>query len=95
MNGDDDMCRNIKVLYNFQPPATDAEIHAAALQYVRKVSGFAKPATANEKTYHRAVDEVVKATAKLLDSLVTGAAPRNREEVAARAHARAVQRFGS
>ena len=89
------MCRNIKVLYNFQPPATDDEIHAAALQYVRKISGFAKPSAANEKAFDRAVDEVAKASAKLLGSLVTAAAPRNREAEAARAHARAILRFGS
>lgn len=89
------MCRNIKVLYNFKPPATDDEINAAALQYVRKVSGFAKPSAANEKAYNRAVDEIVRATTKLLDSLVTAAKPRSREDKAARAHARAVLRFNS
>lgn len=89
------MCRNIKVLYNFDPPATSDEIRAASLQFVRKISGFAKPSAANEKVYQRAVDEVARATAKLLDSLVTAAAPRSREEVAARAHERAVLRFGS
>ncbi len=89
------MCRNIKVLYNFDPPATDEEIRSAALQYVRKISGFAKPSTVNEKAYRRAVDEVARATAKLLDSLVTSAAPRDREEIAAKAHERAVLRFGS
>ena len=89
------MCRNIKVLYNFDPPATDDEIRSAALQYIRKISGFANPSTANEKAYHRAVDEIARATAKLLDSLVTSAAPRNREEMAAKAHERAVRRFGS
>ena len=89
------MCRNIKVLYNFHPPATDDEIRSASLQYIRKISGFANPSTANEKAYHRAVDEVARVTAKLLDSLVTSAAPRNREEMAAKAHERAVRRFGS
>ncbi len=89
------MCRNIKVLYNFDPPATDEEIRAASLQYIRKISGFANPSAANEKAYQRAVDQVARATAKLLDSLVTSAAPRNREEVAAKAHERAVLRFGS
>jgi hypothetical protein len=89
------MCRNIKVLYNFDPPATDEEIHSASLQYIRKISGFANPSTANEKAYQRAVDEVARATAKLLVSLVTSAAPRNREEMAAKAHERAVLRFGS
>jgi hypothetical protein len=89
------MCRNIKVLYNFKPPATDDEIHAAALQYVRKISGFAKPSAANKKAYDRAVHEVAGATAELLASLVTTASPRNREDEAAKAHARAVARFGS
>jgi len=89
------MCRNIKVLYNFDPPATDDEIRSAALQYIRKISGFANPSTSNEKAYHRAVDEIARATAKLLDSLVTSAAPRNREEMAAKAHERAGRRFGS
>ena len=89
------MCRNIKVLFNFQPKATDDEINAAALQYVRKVSGFASPSAANEKVYARTVDEIARATAKLLDGLSTASAPRNREEEAARAHARAVLRFGS
>ncbi|MRR14908.1 MAG: DUF2277 domain-containing protein [Deltaproteobacteria bacterium] len=89
------MCRNIKVLYNFEPPATDDEIRQASLQYIRKISGFANPSAVNQKAYHRAVDEVARATAKLLDSLVTGAAPRNREEMATKAHERAVRRFGS
>ena len=89
------MCRNIKVLYNFDPPATDDEIRSASLQYIRKISGFANPSTANEKVYRRAIDEVARATAKLLDSLVTSAAPRNRDEMAAKAHERAVRRFGS
>jgi len=87
------MCRNIKVLFNFEPPATDDEIHAAALQYVRKVSGFAKPSAVNEKAYRHAVHDVARATARLVGSLVTGAAPRNREKEAAQAHARAIARF--
>lgn len=87
------MCRNIKVLYNFDPPATDDEIHAAALQYVRKISGFAKPSAVNEKAYRHAVHEVARATARLVGSLVTGAAPHSREKEAARAHARAIKRF--
>ena len=91
----DNMCRNIKVLYNFKPRATDDEIYAAALQFVRKISGFAKPSTANEKAFDRAVDEVARASSKLLSSLVTTASPRDREVEAARAHARAVLRFGS
>ena len=89
------MCRNIKTLYNFDPPASDNEIHAAALQYVRKISGFAKPSAANEVAFNRAVAEVEKASSRLLGSLVTTAAPRNRDVEAARAHARAVRRFGS
>ncbi len=89
------MCRNIKVLYNFQPPATNAEIEAAATQFVRKISGFVTPSTANEAAYNHAIKDVQKAATTLLDSLVTKAPPRNREEEAARAHARALARFGS
>lgn len=89
------MCRNIRVLYNFKPPATDDEIHAAALQFVRKISGFAEPSSANEQAFHRAVAEVALASSKLLNSLVTHAPPRNRDVEAAKAHARAVLRFGS
>jgi hypothetical protein len=88
------MCRNIKTLYNFKPPATGKEVRAAALQYVRKISGFAKPSDANEKAYGRAVDDVAKASSVLLRSLVTSAPPRNRKVEAAKAHARAVRRFG-
>jgi len=83
------------MLYNFEPPATDDEIRMAALQFVRKISGFAKPSAANEEAFHRAVDEVAKASSKLLSSLVTTASPRNREAEAAKARARAVLRFGS
>jgi len=89
------VCRNIKMLYNFEPPATDDEIRVAALQFVRKISGFAKPSAANEEAFNRAVDEVTKASSKLLSSLVTTASPRNREVEAAKAHARAALRFGS
>jgi len=89
------VCRNIKILYNFKPPATDDEILAAALQFVRKISGFAKPSATNEKAFNRAVNEVAKASSKLLSSLVTTASPRNREVEAAKAHARAALRFGS
>jgi hypothetical protein len=89
------VCRNIKVLYNFDPPATDDEIRVAALQFVRKISGFAKPSAANEEAFNRAVDEVAKASSKLLSSLVTTASPRNREVEAAKAHTRAALRFGS
>ena len=88
------MCRNIRTLHNFAPPATSEEIHEAALQYVRKVSGMQKPSRANAKAFERAVDEVADATTRLLLSLVTTAAPRDREVEAARARARAVARFG-
>ena len=89
------MCRNIRKLYNFDPPATDDEIRHAALQYVRKISGFSKPSQANEEPFERAVDAVAAASARLLDELVTSAPPRSREEEAARAAARAQQRFGA
>jgi len=89
------VCRNIKVLYNFKPPATDDEIHAAALQFVRKISGFAKPSIVNEEAFNRAVAEVAMASSKLLNSLVTNSPSRNRDIEAAKAHARAVLRFGS
>lgn len=89
------MCRNIRVLYNFKPPATEEEIHAAALQFVRKISGFAKPSAVNEEAFNRAVAEVAMASSKLLSSLVTNAPSRNRDIEAAKAHARAVLRFGS
>jgi hypothetical protein len=89
------MCRNIKSLYNFDPPATDKEVHAAALQFVRKVSGFHEPSTVNKAVFERSIDEIAKATKQLLDSLVTQAHPHNRELEAAKAHSRALQRFGS
>jgi hypothetical protein len=88
------MCRNIRTLYNFAPPATDDEIRAAALQFVRKISGYASPSAANEVAFMRAVDEVAGASSVLLSSLVTGAPPRNREVEATKAHARAARRFG-
>lgn len=88
------MCRNIRPLHNFAPPATREEVRAAALQYVRKVSGAGKPSRANEAAFLRAVDEIAAATAHLLDALVTSAPPRNREVEAAKARARAAQRFG-
>jgi hypothetical protein len=88
------MCRNIKTLHNFEPPATDAEIRAAAEQYVRKVSGATKPSKANEDAFALAIDEVAATTHRLLDSLVTTAPPRDREVVAAQARARAEKRFG-
>jgi len=87
------MCRNIKTLHNFEPPATDEEVQAAALQYVRKISGSAKPSKANEAAFERAVEEVAASSLKLLRSLVTSAPPRNREVEAERARARARQRF--
>jgi hypothetical protein len=89
------MCRNIKHLYNVHPPATDSEIRSAALQFVRKISGFAKPSTANERAFNRAVDEVARASATLLGALVTSAPPKDREVEAARARARAVRRSRS
>ncbi|HSL63754.1 MAG TPA: DUF2277 domain-containing protein [Gaiellaceae bacterium] len=89
------MCRNIHVLYNFSPTATDEEVRAAALQYVRKVSGFNKPSRANEEAFARAVDEVEAATRRLLDSLVTSAPPRDREVEAARKRERAAKRFAT
>ena len=89
------MCRNIRVLYNFEPPATEDEIHAAALQYVRKVSGFNKPAKANEAAFNAAVNEIANATAKLMNDLRSSAAPKDREVEAARARARSMKRFGS
>ena len=89
------MCRNIRTLHNFEPPATEEEVQAAALQYVRKISGTAKPSKANEAAFARAVDEVAEASSRLLAALVTSAPPRDREVEAARARARAAQRFGS
>ncbi len=89
------MCRNIKTLFNFNPPATDEEIRGAALQFVRKLSGFNKPSRANEAAFDRAVEEAAAVARNLLDSLVTSAEPRDREVEAARARARAAQRFGT
>jgi hypothetical protein len=88
------MCRNIKTLHNFDPPATDDEIRASALQFVRKLSGFTQPSKANEGAFDRAVDEVSAAARELIDSLVTNAPPRNREVEALKARARAAERFG-
>lgn len=88
------MCRNIKVLFNFDPPATDEEVREAATQFVRKLSGYTHPSQANQAVFERGVDEVALAARKLLDGLVTEAAPKDRETEAAKAHARAVQRFG-
>jgi hypothetical protein len=89
------MCRNIRTLHNFEPPATDEEVQAAALQYVRKISGTTKPSKANEAAFARAVEEVAAASHRLLDALVTHAPPRDREVEAARARARAAERFGT
>ncbi|HVL30598.1 MAG TPA: DUF2277 domain-containing protein [Solirubrobacteraceae bacterium] len=86
------MCRNIRTLHNFQPPATDEEVRLAALQYVRKISGYSKPSAANAAAFERAVDEVTAASARLLDALVTAAPPKDREVEAAKARARRAQR---
>jgi len=87
------MCRNIKTLANFEPPATDDEIRASALQFVRKLSGTARPSRANEAAFNRAVDEVTEAAHRLIDSLHTSAAPRNRDEEARKAKERSLKRF--
>jgi hypothetical protein len=89
------MCRNIKTLYNFKPPATDEEIRASSLQFVRKLSGFNRPSKANEAAFARAMEKVTQAAHELLDSLVTDAPPRNRDVEAAKARARAAERFRS
>jgi len=89
------MCRNIKILFNFAPPATDDEVRAAALQFVRKISGFSKPSKANEASFLAAVEEVTMVSRRLLSSLETTAPPKNREEEAAKAKARAAQRYGT
>jgi hypothetical protein len=89
------MCRNIRTLYNFKPLATDEEIRASSLQFVRKLSGFTRPSSANQIAFDRAVDQVAKATQELLDSLVTNATPRNREVEALKAKTRAADRFRS
>jgi hypothetical protein len=89
------MCRNIRTLYNFEPPTTHDEIHDAAVQYVRKVSGMQKPSNANEAVFERAIEEVAAATARLLDGLVTSAPPRDREVEAEKRRARAAVRFGT
>jgi hypothetical protein len=89
------MCRNIKMLFNFDPPVTPEEIHAASLQYVRKISGSTKPSKANEAVFLKAVEEVAAVSSRLLSSLETNAEPRNREEEAAKAKARSAERFGT
>jgi hypothetical protein len=88
------MCRNIKTLFNFDPPVTDQEVRAASLQFVRKISGFNKPSKANEKLFQDAVDEIAGISSRLLLSLETNAPPKNREEEAAKAKARSAERFG-
>jgi hypothetical protein len=91
----DGMCRNIKVLHNFEPPASDAEVHDAALQYVRKISGMHRPSTTNAEAVERAIEEVAAATRQLLDSLVTKAPPRDRDVEVAKLQARHAKRFGA
>jgi hypothetical protein len=93
--GEKHMCRNIKPLFNFEPPVNDEEVRAAALQYVRKISGFNKPSKANEVAFYAAVDEIAAASSRLLASLETNAPPRNREVEAAKARARTARRFAS
>ena len=89
------MCRNIKTLFNFDPPVTAEEVRAASLQFVRKITGFSKPSKANEDSFLAAVDEIADVATRLLCSLATNAPPKNREEEAARAKARAAERFGA
>ena len=89
------MCRNIKLLFNFDPPATDDEVRAAAVQFVRKVSGFTRPSKANEEAFHRAVEQVAQAAKDLLDGLVTDARPRDREVEAGKARTRSAARFAA
>ena len=89
------MCRNIKTLFNFEPPVTEDEIRAASVQFVRKITGFTRPSKANEEAFNEAVEEIAAASRHLLESLETNAPPKNREEEAAKAHARAVERFAN
>jgi hypothetical protein len=89
------MCRNIRTLYNFEPPATDSEVRAAAEQYVRKISGFTKPSQANEEAFERAIEDVAEISARLLGELVTNAPTKDREAEAAKARARAAERFAA
>jgi hypothetical protein len=89
------MCRNIRTLHNFEPPATTDEVQASALQYVRKISGSTKPSQANEEAFNQAVEEVAAITTRLLSELVTSAPPKNREDEAAKARARAAERYGT
>jgi len=89
------MCRNIKMLYNFEPPVTPEEVYAASLQFVRKITGFNKPSKANEPAFQAAIDDIANVSLRLLQSLETTAPPKNREEEAAKAKARAAERFGA
>jgi hypothetical protein len=89
------MCRNIRTLFNFDPPVTEEEVHAASLQFVRKISGFNKPSKSNEASFHAAVEEIATISSRLLHALETTAPPKNREEEAAKARARAAERFGT
>jgi hypothetical protein len=89
------MCRNIKTLYNFDPPVTPDEVRAASLQFVRKITGFNKPSKANEPAFHAAIDEIANVSIRLLQSLETNAPPKNREDEAAKAKSRAAERFGA
>ena len=89
------MCRNIKTLFNFDPPVTEGEVHAASLQFVRKISGFTKPSKANEAAFAAAVEDIAEISSRLLHSMETAAPAKNREEEAARAKARAIERFGT
>ncbi len=89
------MCRNIRTLHNFEPPATHEEVHAGALQYVRKISGFTKPSKANEEAFQRALDAVTEASSRLLDELVSNAPPKNREAEAAKARERTAKRYAA
>jgi hypothetical protein len=89
------MCRNIKMLFNFEPPVTEDEVHAASLQFVRKITGFNKPSKANEAAFLGAIEEIAEVSSRLLRSLETNAPPKNREEEAAKAKARSAERFGT
>jgi hypothetical protein len=89
------MCRNIRTLFNFEPPVTPDEVHAASLQFVRKITGFSKPSKANEEAFEQAINDIAKISGKLLRSLETTAAPKNREEEAAKAKARAAERYAN
>jgi hypothetical protein len=89
------MCRNIKILFNFDPPVTEEEVRNASLQFVRKISGFSKPSKTNEAPFEAAIDEIAEISSRLLHSLQTNSSPRNREEEAAKAKARSTERFGS